>query len=97
MKNRSLVRCFSVASQAAWASSKDLKGEPMIRVLPWGGRCGDRATAPIEEIWCEKIRGCSCREATRLALLYKPIGRLARKFAYALIAINFRFAGAMGR
>jgi hypothetical protein len=22
---------------------------------------GDRATAPIEEIWCEKIRGCSYR------------------------------------
>ena len=21
--------------------------------------CGDRATAPIEDIWCEKIRGCS--------------------------------------
>jgi hypothetical protein len=23
--------------------------------------CGDRATAPIENIWFEKIRGCSCR------------------------------------
>ena len=22
---------------------------------------GDRATAPIEDIWCEKIRGCSYR------------------------------------
>jgi hypothetical protein len=25
--------------------------------------CGDRATAPIENIWCEKIRGCSYRDA----------------------------------
>ena len=24
---------------------------------------GDRATAPIEDIWCEKIRGCSCGES----------------------------------
>ena len=23
------------------------------------------ATTPIEEIWCEKIRGCSYREAVR--------------------------------
>jgi hypothetical protein len=29
--------------------------------------CEDRATAPIENIWCEKIRGCSYGEATRLA------------------------------
>ena len=28
--------------------------------------CGDRATAPVENIWCEKIRGCSYRGATRL-------------------------------
>jgi len=26
-----------------------------------GGNCRDRATALIEDIWCEKIRGCSCR------------------------------------
>src|SRR5258705_2787378 len=32
-----------------------------------GGReeRGDRATAPIEDIWCEKIRGCGYREAVR--------------------------------
>ena len=24
-------------------------------------KCGERATVPIEEIWCEKIRGCSYR------------------------------------
>jgi hypothetical protein len=28
-------------------------------------RGGDRATALIENIWCEKIRGCSYREAVR--------------------------------
>ena len=27
---------------------------------------GDRATALIEDIWCEKIRGCSYREAVCL-------------------------------
>ena len=27
--------------------------------LERGHRCRDRATAPIEDIWCEKIRGCS--------------------------------------
>jgi len=27
---------------------------------------GDRATLPIEEIWSEKIRGCSCRYAVPL-------------------------------
>jgi hypothetical protein len=29
------------------------------------GKCRDRATATLEDIWCEKIRGCSYR-ATRL-------------------------------
>ena len=29
------------------------------------GGCGDRATALIEDICCEKIRGCSCGEAVR--------------------------------
>ena len=32
-------------------------------------KCGERATVPIEEIWCEKIRGCSYsgwqRQATK--------------------------------
>ena len=28
--------------------------------------CRDRATVTRQEIYCEKIRGCSCREATRL-------------------------------
>lgn len=39
---------------------------------------GDRATAPIENIWCEKMRGCSCR------------GR--RNVRYAPIASSERFA-----
>ena len=46
---------------------------------PFGGR-GDRATAPIEDIWCEEIRGCSCREEAR------------QYVSYALIATDFRFA-----
>jgi hypothetical protein len=25
------------------------------------GWCQDRATAPIDDIWCDKIRGCSYR------------------------------------
>jgi hypothetical protein len=29
------------------------------------GGCRDRATAPIEDICCEQIRGCSYREAVR--------------------------------
>ena len=24
--------------------------------------CGDRATGPVEDIWCETIRSCSCTE-----------------------------------
>jgi hypothetical protein len=30
----SLIRCFSIALQAASASSKDVKGEPMILIAP---------------------------------------------------------------
>jgi len=30
--------------------------------------CGDCATAPIDGIWREKIRGCSCTEAN----VYRP-------------------------
>ena len=44
-------------------------GDPLQSVckVPVEGvrKCGDRATAPIEGIWCEKIRGCSYREAVR--------------------------------
>ena len=44
---------------------------------------GDRATAPIEEIWCEKIRGCSYREATRPVTCGLPAVPAARAAASA--------------
>src|SRR5260221_9756779 len=34
-RQSSLIRCFSIASQAASASSKVLKGEPVILIAPW--------------------------------------------------------------
>jgi hypothetical protein len=34
---------------------------PLEGVKNWG----ERATAPVEDIRCEKIRGCSCRGAVR--------------------------------
>jgi hypothetical protein len=40
--------------------------------------CGDRATAPVENIRCEKIRGCSYRKR-----------RVTLDVRYAPIATNF--------
>ena len=35
---------------------------------------GVRATASIEEIWCQKIRGCSCRGRRAIPLLDQFVG-----------------------
>jgi hypothetical protein len=61
-------------------------------VKPEGDR-GDRATALIEHIRCEKIRGCSCRGGNTACLAANPqTCRDARqKVRYPLIATNFRF------
>jgi hypothetical protein len=40
---------------------------------------GDRATEPIEDIWLEQIRGCSCRE--RMRVRYPPIAAKFRSTA----------------
>jgi hypothetical protein len=58
----------------------------VVRVL-WGAReKGVRATAPTEDICCEKMRGCSC-------------SRTLLKARYASIATKVRFSVkcAMGR
>ena len=57
----------------AFPSGPPRKGPNWLSDVPiaigtFGGRelIGDRATARIEDIWCEKIRGCSYREGNRL-------------------------------
>jgi hypothetical protein len=56
--------------------------------------CGDRATAPIEDIWCEKIHGCSYRggNTSCLAVNLQTYREARQKVRYALIATNVRFA-----
>ena len=46
------------------------------------GKRGERATVPIEEIWCKKIRGCSYR-AGRSFLLNVRYAPIATKFCGA--------------
>jgi hypothetical protein len=49
----------------------------------WGGsRAGDRATEPIEDICCEKIRGCG----------YTRSGTSLLNVRYAPITTKFRIA-----
>ena len=52
---------------------------------------GDRATALIEDIWCEKIRGCSYRggNTSCLAVNLQTCREAREKVRYPLI---FRFA-----
>ena len=56
------MKAFAASPDGVWVKngSRGLAG----RQGPSEGvsSCGDRATAPIEGIWCEKIRGCSCRD-----------------------------------
>ena len=57
-------------------------------------QCGVRATVPIEDIWSEKIRGCSYRggNTSCLAVNLQTYREARQKVRYSLIATNFRFA-----
>ena len=58
-------------TQAAGTTSSMEAAAPADPHPRYYGGCserGDRATEPIEDIWLEQIRGCSCRERSACAL-----------------------------
>jgi len=58
-----------------WRSLRIGRSGPMEDV----DLCGDRATALIEDIWCEKIRGCSYGGGHPLAAIEPAPPRKARR------------------
>jgi hypothetical protein len=78
---------------SAIARQGPVEGEPL---------CEDPRAAPTEDIWCEKIIGCNCRETTRLTA---PCSRCnisfvssrERKFGLVLRPARCKFCRRPGR
>jgi hypothetical protein len=61
---------------------RSLRNRSQGTVKLFGG-CGDRATALIEDIWCEKIRGCSYTGGNAVLLLNVRYAPIATGIAHA--------------